>query len=83
MSHVFKLFNPNIKYGIEPANSNVMSKSLKSGKVENFDTINNKTIADTLAAPFSGKITLEYVKKFVDDIILVSERNGEFYKIYY
>ena len=75
MSHVFKLFNPNIKiYGIEPVNSNVMSKSLKSGKVENFDTINNKTIADTLAAPFSGKITLEYVKKFVDDIILVSEK---------
>ena len=75
MSHVFKLFNPKIKiYGIEPINSNVMSKSLKSGKVENFDTINNKTIADTLAAPFSGKITLEYVKKFVDDIILVSEK---------
>ena len=75
MSHVFKLFNQNIKiYGIEPVNSNVMSKSLKSGKVENFDTINNKTIADTLAAPFSGKITLEYVKKFVDDIILVSEK---------
>ena len=75
MAHVFKLFNPKIKiYGIEPVNSNVMSKSLKSGKVENFDTINNKTIADTLAAPFSGKITLEYVKKFVDDIILVSEK---------
>ncbi|RPG63994.1 MAG: threonine/serine dehydratase [Flammeovirgaceae bacterium TMED290] len=74
MSHVFKLYNPNIKiYGVEPINSDVMSKSLQSGKVENFDTVKNKTIADTLAAPFSGKITLEYVKRFVDDIILVSE----------
>ena len=74
MSHVLKLFNPKIKiYGIEPINSDVMNKSMISGKVETFDTNKSKTIADTLAAPFSGKITLEYVKRFVDDILLVSE----------
>ena len=74
MSHVLKLFNPKIKiYGIEPINSDVMNKSMISGEVETFDTNKSKTIADTLAAPFSGKITLEYVKRFVDDILLVSE----------
>ena len=40
---------------------------------ELFDTINNKTIADTLNAPFAGKITFEYVKKYVDEILNVSE----------
>ena len=74
MSHVLKLYNPKIKiYGIEPINSDVMNKSMISGEVETFDTNKSKTIADTLAAPFSGKITLEYVKRFVDDILLVSE----------
>ena len=74
MACVLKQINPKIKIiGVEPINSNVMTKSIKSGKPQIFDTINNKTIADTLAAPFAGKITLEYVKKYVDDIINVSE----------
>tara|TARA_Y200000002_G_scaffold260399_1_gene216047 strand:- start:63 stop:1016 length:954 start_codon:yes stop_codon:yes gene_type:complete len=74
MACVLKQINPKIKIiGVEPINSNVMTNSIKSGKPEIFDTINNKTIADTLAAPFAGKITLEYVKKYVDDIINVSE----------
>ena len=74
MSCVLKQINPKIKIiGVEPIKSNVMTNSIKSGKPEIFDTINNKTIADTLAAPFAGKITFEYVKEYVDDIINVSE----------
>ena len=74
MACVLKQINPKIKIiGVEPINSNVMTNSIKSGKPEIFDTINNKTIADTLAAPFAGKITFEYVKKYVDDIINISE----------
>ena len=74
MACVLKQINPEIKIiGVEPINSNVMTNSIKSGKPEIFDTINNKTIADTLAAPFAGKITFEYVKEYVDDIINVSE----------
>ena len=74
MGCVLKQINPKIKIiGVEPINSNVMTNSIKSGKPEIFDTINNKTIADTLAAPFAGKITFEYVKEYVDDIINVSE----------
>ena len=74
MACVLKQINPKIKIiGVEPINSNVMTNSIKSGKPEIFDTINTKTIADTLAAPFAGKITFEYVKEYVDDIINVSE----------
>ena len=74
MACVLKQINPKIKIiGVEPINSNVMTNSIKSDKPEIFDTINNKTIADTLAAPFAGKITFEYVKEYVDDIINVSE----------
>ena len=74
MACVLKQINPKIKIiGVEPINSNVMTNSIKSGKPEIFDTINNKTIADTLDAPFAGKITFEYVKEYVDDIINVSE----------
>ena len=68
MASVLKQLNPRIKViGIEPINSNVMTKSIRQNKPELFDTLNNKTIADTLAAPF------EYVKEYVDDIINVSE----------
>ncbi len=74
MASVLKQFNPKIKViGVEPINSNVMTKSIISNKPELFDTFNNKTIADTLAAPFAGKLTFEYVKEYVDDIINVSE----------
>ena len=74
MACVLKQINPKIKIiGVEPLNSNVMTNSIKSDMPETFDTINNKTIADTLAAPFAGKITFEYVKKYVDEIINVTE----------
>tara|TARA_Y100001970_G_scaffold23557_1_gene27731 strand:+ start:7642 stop:8592 length:951 start_codon:yes stop_codon:yes gene_type:complete len=74
MACLFKSINPKIKViGVEPINSNVMTKSLQSNKVETFDTHKNKTIADTLAAPFAGNLTLEFVKKYVDQIINVAE----------
>ena len=74
MAEVLKLINPRIKvYGVEPLNSNVMTRSIESNRPELFDTKKNKTIADTLSAPFAGKITFEYVKKYVDGIINVSE----------
>ena len=74
MACFLKQINPDIKViGVEPILSNVMTKSIESGKPQNFDTLKNKTIADTLAAPFAGNLTFEYVKKYVDEIINVSE----------
>ena len=71
---VLKSINPKIKIiGVEPINSNVMTKSISSNKPEIFDTNINKTLADGLAAPFAGNLTFEFVKKYVDEIINVSE----------
>ena len=71
---VLKSINPKIKIiGVEPINSNVMTKSISSNKPEKFDTNINKTLADGLAAPFAGNLTFEFVKKYVDEIINVSE----------
>ena len=71
---VLKSINPKIKIiGVEPINSNVMTKSILSNKPETFDTNINKTLADGLAAPFAGNLTFEFVKKYVDEIINVSE----------
>ena len=71
---VLKSINPKIKIiGVEPINSNVMTKSISSNKPETFDTNINKTLADGLAAPFAGNLTFKFVKKYVDDIINVSE----------
>ena len=71
---VLKSINPKIKIiGVEPINSNVMTKSILSNKPEIFDTNINKTLADGLAAPFAGNLTFKFVKKYVDEIINVSE----------
>ena len=72
ISAVLKTLNPKIKIiGVEPTNSNVISKSLISNKPESLSS--NTTIADGLAAPFAGNITLNYIKKFVDKIVCVNE----------
>ena len=71
---VLKSINPKIKIiGVEPINSNVMTKSISSNKPKTFDTNINKTLADGLAAPFAGNLTFEFVKKYVDEIINVTE----------
>ena len=71
----FKQINPKIKIiGVEPTNSNLMTRSINSNKPETLEPNNkSETIADSLAPPFIGKIAFEYVKKYVDDIINVSE----------
>ena len=72
IASVLKTLNPKIKiFGVEPINSNVISRSLISNSPEVLSS--NETIADGLAAPFAGKITLSYIKKYVDKIVCVSE----------
>ncbi len=63
---------PNIKViGVEPEGADAMSQSLLKGTVVSLNKID--TIADGLAAPFAGRYTLAHVKKFVDDIVIVSD----------
>lgn len=64
--------NPAIKViGVEPIGAAAMTQSLQQDSVVSLDTL--ETIADGLAAPFAGDLTLAYVKKYVDEIVLVSD----------
>jgi threonine dehydratase len=67
-----KLKNPKIKViGVEPVGANAMYQSLQMNSIVSLNKID--TIADGLAAPFAGKYTLAHVKKYVDDIVLVTD----------
>jgi len=60
-------------FGVEPERASSMHDSLKEGKlVKLTDTT---SIADGLATREPGRITFEHVKRYVDDVLLVSEED--------
>lgn len=64
--------NPMVKViGVEPVGASAMAQSLMQDRVVSLNKID--TIADGLAAPFAGEYTLAHVKKYVDDLVLVSD----------
>jgi len=72
ISIAIKEKNPKVKiYGVEPIGSNSMSLSLQAGKITELKNIN--TIADGLRSNHPGSLAFTIVKKYVDDIILVTE----------
>jgi threonine dehydratase len=68
-----KSMNPNIKViGVQAEGANPMQCSFKNGKLvcaENIDTI-----ADGAAVKTPGNITFEVIKRYVDDIVTVSDK---------
>ena len=56
--------------GIEPEGADVMTRSLRAGHPVQSSV---NTIADGLAAPFVGKLTLAHVQAFVEQIVTVSD----------
>jgi threonine dehydratase len=67
-----KGLNAQIKVvGVQSEASPAMYRSLKADKV--VETPIDPTIADGLAGRFVTDLTLNYVKKYVDDVVLVSE----------
>ena len=56
--------------GVEPEGAATMWKSLDAGAPQ---TIPVKTVADGLASPTVGAMNLEIVKRYVDDVVLVSD----------
>ncbi len=48
-----------------------MTRALGEGKPVKLEKI--QTVADGLAAPYAGQLALETVRKYVDDIVLVSD----------
>jgi threonine dehydratase len=67
-----KSINPKIRvYGVEPTGAASMRVSLDSGRAERLDAVD--TIADGLAAPMAGELTFEVVRRYVDDVVLITD----------
>jgi threonine dehydratase len=58
-------------YGVEPVGAAAMRASLDRGHAVRLQTVN--TIADGLAAPMAGTLTFDNVRRYVDDVVLVTD----------
>lgn len=68
-----KQMNPDIKvFGVEPEGANTMTLSFASGKPEAIDKV--RTIADSLGAPYAAPYSFTLCKKFVDEIVLITDQ---------
>ncbi len=57
--------------GVEPVGAANVSLGLEKGEPVDLDEVS--TFADALAAKKSGAVTLEHVKKFVDEVVTVTD----------
>ncbi len=73
MALAAKAVNPNIRIiGVEAEGAPTMTHSLKNREVTPLQQVN--TIAEGTAVKKAGRKTFDIVKKYVDDIILISEQ---------
>lgn len=70
-----KLSKPQVKViGVEPALGADAQASLRAGKIVRFPPEQvTQTIADGLRAQYVGEINFEHIRRYVDDIVTVSE----------
>lgn len=72
MATAIKLGRPGTRVvGVEPTGACAMRKSLDAGHAVHLEAVH--TIADGLAAPMAGELNYELVKRYVDDVVLVSD----------
>lgn len=71
MAIAIKSINPDIRiFGVEPVGAPTMRQSLDAGTPQH---ISPNTVADGLAAPMVGEMTLDAVRRHVDDVVLVTD----------
>lgn len=71
MAVALKSARPDVRViGVEPVGAATMRASLDAGTPQN---ISPNTVADGLAAPMVGEMTLDAVRRFVDDVVLVTD----------
>jgi threonine dehydratase len=58
-------------FGVEPTGAAAMRQSLDAGRPLQLDRVS--TIADGLAAPMAGALTFPLVRRYVDDVVLVTD----------
>lgn len=64
--------NPKIRvYGVEPMGAASTRLSLDSGRAMRISSM--QTIADGLAAPMTGELNYQIVKRYVDDVIVIDD----------
>jgi threonine dehydratase len=67
-----KQVRPSVRvYGVEPYGAAAMRASLDAGRAMRLQAVD--TIADGLAAPMAGALTYAIVRRYVDDVVLVSD----------
>lgn len=72
VAFTIKTLNPNIKvYGVQASGAPSMAKSVADGEIARLDSVS--TIADGIAVKEPGDLTYELVKKYVDEIVTVSD----------
>lgn len=72
VAYTIKSLNPNIKvYGVQSAGAPSMYLSMAHDKIETLDTVN--TFADGIAVKTPGELTFELCKKYVDEIMTVTD----------
>ena len=72
VSFAIKALNPNVKvYGVQAKGAPSMYNSVKDNKIERLPNVS--TIADGIAVKEPGANTFEYVKKYVDEVVTVSD----------
>jgi threonine dehydratase len=59
-------------YGVEPEHSDAMSEALRKGTPVGLTRVD--TVADGLAARITGDVNLSIVRRYVDEVILVSDQ---------
>ena len=63
--------SPSVRvYGVEPERSNALSLALEAGEVVPIRPV---SVADGLGAPFAGRWTLDLARRYVDDIVLLTD----------
>jgi threonine dehydratase len=58
-------------FGVEPIGAAGMRASLDAGRAVALESV--ETIADGLAAPMAGTLNYDVVRRYVDDVVLVSD----------
>ncbi len=67
-----KSLNPNIKvYGVQAEGAPSMYESIRQGEPVRLDKVS--TVADGIQVKEPGEHTFEYIKKYVDDIVTVTD----------
>ena len=57
-------------YGVEPETSDAVSQAMAAGHVV---TIQPRSVADGLGAPFAGVWTLAMIQRYLEDVVLIDD----------